>query len=94
MVGSRHPAAPIAGIPRTRWRVLRTSNAYAFRDPAAAENRPVSSKSEIPSGTVIQGFSMSESPPKAGLPVPVGPLARSLASLRTAMEARGAVQVT
>src|SRR3954454_8635907 len=38
----------------SRWRVLRTSNAYAFRDPKAemAENRPVSSKSESPPGTM------------------------------------------
>jgi hypothetical protein len=37
----------------TRWRVLRTSNAYTFRDPGAemAENRPSCSKSENPAGT-------------------------------------------
>src|SRR3954468_3589497 len=51
----------------TRWRVLRTSNAYAFRDPAAAENRPVASKSESPPGTVIQGFPVSEASPRSGL---------------------------
>jgi hypothetical protein len=78
----------------SRWRVLRTSNAYAFRDPAVVDNRPVSSKSEIPSGTVNQGFSMSEASPRAGLTAPAGPLARSLASLRAAMEARGVVPVT
>lgn len=32
------------------WRVVRTSNAYTFRDPKAAEPRRKSSKSEIPSG--------------------------------------------
>jgi hypothetical protein len=80
----------------SRWRILRTSNAYTFRDPSAvmAENRPVSSKSENPSGTVIQGFSISEAPPRAGQTTPEGPLARSLASLRAAMEARGPVPVT
>jgi Helix-turn-helix domain len=40
----------------TRWRVLRTSNAYTFREAGAAmaENRPISSKSENPSGTPNQ----------------------------------------
>jgi hypothetical protein len=41
-----------------RWRVLRTSNAYSFRDPGAAD-RPgssgFSSKSEKPTGTPNQG---------------------------------------
>jgi hypothetical protein len=35
-----------------RWRVLRTSNAYNFRDPGS----PDRSKSEKPTGTPIQGF--------------------------------------
>jgi hypothetical protein len=34
-----------------RWRVLRTSNAYSFNDPSPAADRPISSKSEKPSGT-------------------------------------------
>jgi hypothetical protein len=40
----------------SRWRVIRTSNAYVFRDPRAemAENRPVSSMSENPPGTLNQ----------------------------------------
>jgi Helix-turn-helix domain len=33
-----------------RWRVLRTSNAYAFADPSPAADRPNSSKSEKPTG--------------------------------------------
>src|SRR5262249_44967012 len=36
-----------------RWRVLRTSNAYVFRDPRAAGR---SSESENQSGTLNQGF--------------------------------------
>jgi AraC-like DNA-binding protein len=35
-----------------RWRILRTSNAYNFRDPGS----PDSSKSERPTGTPNQGF--------------------------------------
>jgi hypothetical protein len=42
----------------TVWRVVRTSNAYVFRDPLpCAENRPpelIPSKSENPTGTLIQ----------------------------------------
>ena len=78
----------------TRWRVLRTSNAYTFRDPlAAAEGRPAST-SENPPGTVNQDFLALKAQP-ASAPAPLdGPLVRSLASLRRAMEARGAVPVT
>jgi hypothetical protein len=38
----------------TRWRVLRTSNAYAFRDPKVAVSSGFSSKSENPTGTPNQ----------------------------------------
>jgi hypothetical protein len=37
-----------------RWRVIRTSNAYAFTDPSSAANRPKSSKSEKPTATADQ----------------------------------------
>jgi hypothetical protein len=40
-----------------RWRVIRTSNAYAFNDPGTAERpdfRPESSKSEKPTGNRIK----------------------------------------
>jgi Helix-turn-helix domain len=39
-----------------RWRVLRTSNSYAFDDPSPAADRPISSKSEKPTGTPNQVF--------------------------------------
>ena len=39
-----------------RWRVLRTSNSYAFTDPSPAADRPNSSKSEKPTGTPNQDF--------------------------------------
>src|SRR3954453_1982821 len=50
----------------TRWRVLRTSNAYAFRDPKPAMASRPASTSESPPGTIIQGFSMSGAPPRTG----------------------------
>ena len=46
----------------SRWRIVRTSNAYVFRDPLpCAEGRPdhgYSSKSENPPGTLIQDSSI------------------------------------
>jgi hypothetical protein len=39
-----------------RWRVIRTSNAYNFRDPKSAVGAPVASKSEKPTGTANQAF--------------------------------------
>jgi hypothetical protein len=39
-----------------RWRVIRTSNAYNFRDPSPAGRRPDSSKSEKPTETPNQAF--------------------------------------
>jgi hypothetical protein len=78
----------------SRWRVLRTSNAYAFRDPNPAMASRPASKSESPPGTLNQGFSIPEAPPLGGIPTREGPLARSLASLQAAMKARGTVPVT
>lgn len=49
-----------------RWRIVRTSNAYLFRDPLpCAEGRPparFSTKSENPSGTQIQDVSVTYEP--------------------------------
>ena len=39
-----------------RWRVIRTSNAYNFRDPKTADGAAVPSKSEKPTGTANQAF--------------------------------------
>jgi Helix-turn-helix domain len=62
-----------------RWRVIRTSNAYVFRDPA--------SKSEIPRGTPIKSFS--------GITLtaarnPNSPLERALSRFAAALEAKTA----
>jgi hypothetical protein len=55
-----------------RWRVIRTSNAYAFTDPSPAADRPKSSKSEKPTGTANQAFFSSLpchfSPPRGDNP--------------------------
>ena len=52
----RERCSDLLGDNGWRWRVLRTSNAYAFADPSPAAGRPNSSKSEKPTGTPNQGF--------------------------------------
>ena len=49
-------AWPDLGDSGWRWRVLRTSNSYAFANPSPAADRPNSSKSEKPTGTPNQDF--------------------------------------
>ena len=44
----------------TRWRIIRTSNAYLFRDPLPCAEDRGASKSENPTGTLIQDFSVSK----------------------------------
>jgi Helix-turn-helix domain len=56
----REPCPDLLGANGWRWRVLRTSNAYNFRDPGS----PDPSKSEKPSGTPIQGFFSSIGKPR------------------------------
>jgi Helix-turn-helix domain len=57
----RERCSDLLGDHGWRWRVLRTSNAYSFRDPSPADRpdtgRPNSSKSEKPTGTPNQVFS-------------------------------------
>ncbi|SDR63442.1 Helix-turn-helix domain-containing protein [Rhizobiales bacterium GAS113] len=75
----------------TRWRVIRTSNAYHFTDPKAAGERPGSafrSKSELPSGPGIQ-----ESIPEKAVPAsppldPDNPVAKALIDWRKAFNAK------
>jgi hypothetical protein len=52
----RERVSDLLGDNGWRWRVLRTSNAYAFTDPSPAADRPNSSKSEKPTGTPNQVF--------------------------------------
>jgi hypothetical protein len=82
------------GLWSTRWRVLRTSNAYTFRDPNPRAAAADHSRSENPPGTVNQGFLDPEAAPTDDLEVLTGPLARSLRSLGAAVAAREAAVVT
>jgi hypothetical protein len=52
----REPCPDLLGANGWRWRVLRTSNSYAFTDPSPAADWSNSSKSEKPTGTANQGF--------------------------------------
>jgi Helix-turn-helix domain len=52
----RESCPDLLGDDGWRWRVLRTSNAYHFRDPSPSADRPNSSKSEKPTGTANQEF--------------------------------------
>jgi hypothetical protein len=51
------------GRAENRWRVVRTSNGYAFIDPKKPARPPDSSKSEKQTGTPIQDFSLPLVPP-------------------------------
>jgi len=69
-----------------RWRIIRTSNAYVFRDPlpcAASPPDRSSSKSENPSGTLIQEISLPKRPPLD----PDSPLEKALQRLGTTLGA-------
>ena len=69
----------------SRWRVIRTSNAYAFRDPQQRLEGVAASKSENRPGTLYQEFLSSTSAPPVD---PDSPLERALARFGTAIEAR------
>jgi hypothetical protein len=55
----REPCPDLLGDEGWRWRVLRTSNAYAFVDPSPVGDWPNSSKSEKPTGTPNQALPLT-----------------------------------
>jgi hypothetical protein len=72
-----------------RWRVIRTSNAYVFRDPKPQLAGMSASKSENRSGTLNQDFLGSvHTPPRR----PHGPLERALAQFSAAVAARNGIE--
>jgi hypothetical protein len=70
-----------------RWRVIRTSNAYVFRDPKAAVSAGIPSKSENPTGTQNQDVL---DPLPAALIDPNSPLERALARFAATITTREA----
>jgi len=71
-----------------RWRVIRTSNAYAFRDPQP-QLAGVSSKSENPTGTGNQEIPYLPAPPIAAARPVSNALNKALAGLEAALAATG-----
>jgi hypothetical protein len=90
IVRIRERCADLFGQRGRRWRVLRTSNAYVFRDPKAkmAVSHRVSSKSENQKGTLNQDLSSGLPSEPAPVRDPDGPLERALARFGTAVEER------
>jgi hypothetical protein len=73
-----------------RWRVIRTSNAYVFRDPKAAEVAGIPSKSENPTGTLDQGIKTSSVAALPGNDTARSALARRESPLERALARLGA----
>jgi hypothetical protein len=72
-----------------RWRVIRTSNAYVFRDPQAVNSRPVPSKSDQRTGTPDQDvFKHLQAPPID----PSSPLERALARFAAVLAAKDGIE--
>ena len=69
----------------SRWRVIRTSNAYVFCDPQQRLAGRPASESENRPGTLYQEFLSSTSAPPVD---PDNPLERALARFGTTIEAR------
>ena len=76
-----------------RKRVIRTSNAYSFADPQAADRsapavvRPrLSSKTERTRGTTIQDYSQADAPRRRDIPTGETRLDAALARLRNAQQ--------
>jgi hypothetical protein len=81
----------------TRWRIVRTSNAYQFRDPLPCSEHGGLSKSENPPGTLNQDISFLKkeaATPSDTLNSMSSPLLRALHSLGTAMATREGLTVT
>ena len=99
LIRVQHRERDIFGRMELRSRLVRTSNAYVFRDPLpcapleAQGYKPAvslgkSSKSENPSGTLNQDFSISSGATNPRKYDPNDPLERVLTGMRQAMEAK------
>ena len=73
----------------SRWRVIRTSNAYVFRDPQQRPEGVPASKSENRSGTQNQEVSK---PVPVAVRDPDSPLERALARFAAALAAREGIE--
>ena len=85
----REVCTDLFGRTAWRWRVMRTSNAYAFRDPKAVNSRDVPSKSENRTGTQSQDVL---DPVQASAIHPSSPLERALARFAAARAAKEGIE--
>jgi hypothetical protein len=81
----REPVQDLFGHWVSRWRTIRTSNAYSFKDPCPGAERARSgveaSKSDYPTGTSIQDSSLLTGTPSSHKFDPNNPLDRALINL-------------
>ena len=75
------PGRDLVGRLVRRWRTIRTSNAYAFRDPKTPPSHPKSSKSEFRGGTPNQESLLSLAAASAPALDPKSDLAKALERL-------------
>jgi DNA-binding transcriptional ArsR family regulator len=92
IVRIRERCEDLFGHMGSRWRIIRTSNAYELRDPLpqAAGSGAFSSKSEFPSGTSNQDSLSNLAPPAPTQINPDTDLGAALLRLQQAMKAREA----
>ena len=87
LVRIREWGRDLFGRAQNRWRILRTSNAYAFNDPKAAAKPPNSSKSDFPTGTAGSSFIPTLPKVAAADLDPANPLHRALIRLGKLLKA-------
>jgi hypothetical protein len=85
----REQCADLFGRNASRWRVIRTSNAYVFRDPQAVCSGRFPSKSEYRTGTQDQDVL---DPVLVPAHEPDSPLQRALARLGSALAAKQGIE--
>jgi hypothetical protein len=87
IVRIREACTDLFGRAGWRWRVIRTSNAYAFRDPQAADFRRFPSECRNPQGTQDQEVLTPIPPPAVD---PASPLEQALARFAATITAQEA----
>jgi hypothetical protein len=85
----RERCADLFGSEGWRWRVIRTSNAYVFRDPKCSVSEDFASKAENRGGTPDQEVSESLRAPAID---PTSPLERALAQFARAFAAKDGIE--
>ena len=85
----REACTDLFGRTTWRWRVIRTSNAYVFRDPKAVNSWDVPFKSENRAGTQSQDVLDPVQTPTVN---PNGPLERALARFAAVIAAKEGIE--